>query len=176
MKTNNGCFYVARNDMRIISTENKVIDVHKGDVIMADKIQNETVYFSIKKNHFEFTEKNFELYFAPSSFKHFEFDELPDDKKMSDSQDKICKVLDAMKDLLVYKNQKYGDSALHPNNVFYKGNSTNSILIRLDDKIGRIKNNNGDIRVNDVCDFIGYLTLLLVSMGVDVSEIEKLKD
>ena len=105
--------------------------------------------------------------------KHF----IPDNPvELSNSQSKIAEILDSMKDLLIYKNQKYGDSALNPKNIFYKGDSTNSILIRLDDKLGRIMNNKGEIRTNDVCDLIGYLTLLLVSMSVNPEEIEKLKD
>lgn len=94
---------------------------------------------------------------------------------LTDSQKKITDACDAMKDLLLYKNEKYGDSALSPNNVFYKGDSTNSIKIRLDDKLGRVKNSQ-EIRINDVCDIIGYCTLLLVSMGVTKSDIEFLKD
>ena len=62
-------------------------------------------------------------------------------ESLTQSQKKIVEVCDNMKSLLLYKNQKYGDSALNPNNIFYKGDSTNSIKIRLDDKIGRIKNN-----------------------------------
>lgn len=95
----------------------------------------------------------------------------------SESQEKISMILEKMKDVLLYKNQKYGDSALHPNNVFYKGNSTNSIKIRLDDKLGRIKNNPDDeCKINDVADIIGYCTLLLVSMNVTEEDLEKLKD
>lgn len=97
------------------------------------------------------------------------------DEALTGSQKKIADTCDAMKDLLLYKNEKYGDSALNPNNVFYKGDSTNSIKIRLDDKIGRVKNSQ-EIRINDVCDIIGYCTLLLVSMGVTKSDIELLKD
>lgn len=93
------------------------------------------------------------------------------------TQDKIRMVMDSMKDLLLYKNQKYGDSALKPKNVFYKGDATNSILIRLDDKIGRVTANPDDKpRVNDVCDIIGYCTLLLISMGVTAEDIAKFKD
>ena len=93
------------------------------------------------------------------------------------SKEKIIEIMDSMKDLLLYKNEKYGDSALSPNNIFYKGDSTNSILIRLDDKIGRIKNNPDSLpRMNDVCDIIGYCTLLLVSMGISPEDIENLKD
>lgn len=94
---------------------------------------------------------------------------------LTESQKKIVEVCDSMKDLLLYKNQKYGDSALNPNNIFYKGDSTNSIKIRLDDKIGRIKNCE-ETRVNDVADIIGYCTLLLVSIGATKEDFEKLKD
>lgn len=93
------------------------------------------------------------------------------------TQERIKEITNAMQDLLLYKNEKYGDSALNPNNVFYKGNSTNSILIRLDDKIGRIKSNQEEKpRTNDVADVIGYCTLLLISMGVTAEDIAKFKD
>ena len=93
------------------------------------------------------------------------------------SKDKIIEITNSMQDLLLYKNEKYGDSALSPNNVFYKGDSTNSILIRLDDKIGRIKNNSDSVpRINDVCDVIGYCVLLLASMNVTSEDIAKFKD
>ena len=93
------------------------------------------------------------------------------------NREKIIEITDSMKDLLLYKNEKYGDSALSPNNIFYKGDSTNSILIRLDDKIGRIKNNTElKPRVNDVCDIIGYCVLLLASMNVSSEDISKFKD
>lgn len=93
------------------------------------------------------------------------------------TQQKIHEIMGAMKDLLLYKNQKYGDSAINPKKVFYKGDSTNSILIRLDDKIGRVMSNTEEKpRVNDVCDIIGYCTLLLISMGVTAEDIAKFKD
>ena len=93
------------------------------------------------------------------------------------TQQKILEIMNAMKDLLLYKNQKYGDSAINPKKIFYKGDSTNSILIRLDDKIGRVMSNTEEKpRVNDVCDIIGYCTLLLISMGVTSEDIAKFKD
>ena len=93
------------------------------------------------------------------------------------TQRKIREITDAMKDLLLYKNQKYGDSAINPKKIFYKGDSTNSILIRLDDKLGRVISNTEEKpRVNDVCDIIGYCTLLLISMGVTSEDIAKFKD
>lgn len=92
-----------------------------------------------------------------------------------ESMNKIETICDGMKDLLLYKNEKYGDSALNPKNIFYKGDATNSIKIRLDDKIGRVMNCN-ETRVNDVCDIIGYCVLLLASMDICKEDIEKFKD
>ena len=95
----------------------------------------------------------------------------------TDTQQKFSDVLDGMKSLLLYKNRKYGDSAINPKKIFYKGDSTNSILIRLDDKLGRVMANTDDKpRVNDVADIIGYCTLLLVSMGVTSEDLKKFMD
>ena len=98
-------------------------------------------------------------------------------KITSDVSIRITEILDSMKELLIYKNSHYGNSALSPRNIFYKGCATDSILIRLDDKIGRIiANKNQTPRVNDICDIIGYLTLLLISMNVKSEDIAKMKD
>lgn len=102
------------------------------------------------------------------------FKEL-NDLELSPTQKHIKDICYTISDLLVDKNKKYGNSALEPNNIFYKGDNISSILIRLDDKIGRIKNSE-NLRTNDICDIIGYLVLLLISKKVTVEEIEKLKD
>lgn len=95
----------------------------------------------------------------------------------TETQEKIIAITEAMRNLLLYKNQKYGDSALQPKRVFYKGDAVNSILIRLDDKIGRIMANTESApRINDVADIIGYCTLLLIGMGVKPDDIQKLMD
>ena len=93
------------------------------------------------------------------------------------TQQKIAEITEAIRDLLLYKNQKYGDSALNPKKIFYKGDARNSILIRLDDKLGRIMANaDATPRINDVADIIGYCTLLLIGMGVKPEDIQKLMD
>ena len=95
----------------------------------------------------------------------------------TETQDKIIEITEAMRDLLLYKNQKYGDSALSPKQIFYKGNAVNSILIRLDDKLGRIMaNTESTPRINDVADIIGYCTLLLIGIGAKPEDIQKLMD
>ena len=90
---------------------------------------------------------------------------------------RIAELTDAMKHLLIEKNKRYGNSALEPQNIFYKGSAQSSILIRLDDKLGRIKaNTESEPRINDVADITGYCTLLLISMGVTKEDIEKLEE
>lgn len=98
----------------------------------------------------------------------------------SSTQCKIKEILSAMQDLLLYKNQKYGDSAINPLQVFTKHiqhvePSTAAILVRLDDKLSRVRNAE-ELRINDVSDILGYCTLLLISMGVKPEDIAKFKD
>lgn len=99
---------------------------------------------------------------------------------ITDSQEKIVSICDSMKDLLLYKNGKYGDSALNPLGIFTKhldgcNENTASILVRLDDKLSRVKNAS-ELRINDVADIVGYCTLLLISMGASEDDIAKFKD
>lgn len=95
----------------------------------------------------------------------------------NDTQNKINEIMEAMQDLLLSKNRLYGNSALNPKQIFYKGDAVNSILIRLDDKLGRIMANTDEKpRINDVADIIGYCILLLISMGVDKADIDNLRD
>lgn len=100
--------------------------------------------------------------------------------QLSRSQEKIAEIVNATKDLLLYKNKMYGDSALNPVGIFTKHlksvpENTASILVRLDDKLGRVRNAE-TLRTNDVSDIIGYCTLLLISMGVTKEDIAKFKD
>jgi hypothetical protein len=80
---------------------------------------------------------------------------------MSENIDHVC---EALKHFLGVKNQRYGNSALNPIGVFNKTNDTsNGILVRIDDKLSRIKNSE-TLRKNDVVDLMGYLALLCIKM------------
>ena len=76
----------------------------------------------------------------------------------------IQETCDSLKNLLLYKNEKYGNSGLQPINVFSKQSAETGLLQRLDDKISRIKNSE-ELRKNDIADLFGYLALLCVSKG-----------
>lgn len=79
-----------------------------------------------------------------------------------DTQKKIALVFDGMREVVLEKNKRYGDSALSPLGCFSKVSADESIRIRLDDKLKRIMNAS-ELRKNDVADIIGYLSLLCVS-------------
>ena len=76
----------------------------------------------------------------------------------------IEKICVDIQDLLLKKNQSYGDSALNPVRIFSKASSKEQILVRIDDKLNRIKQGL-DILDKDedvLQDLIGYLILLKV--------------
>lgn len=79
---------------------------------------------------------------------------------------KIAKVCDEIKDLLLSKNQRYGDSALNPIRVFSKASSTDQLLVRIDDKLSRIARGVGLVAEDEdvIQDLIGYLILLKIAM------------
>lgn len=79
-------------------------------------------------------------------------------------QDQIKRVFDSMRDVVLEKNRRYGDSALTPLGIFSKGTAESNICNRLDDKLSRIKNS-PELRKNDISDMIGYLSLYCVSKG-----------
>lgn len=78
------------------------------------------------------------------------------------TSEKIFQICDSICSLLQYKNEKYGDSALNPINIFSKQDDLNSLLIRMDDKLSRVKNST-ELRKNDCGDLLGYLILICAS-------------
>lgn len=86
--------------------------------------------------------------------------------ELSDTQLQIASVCDDIKELLLEKNRKYGDSALNPNRIFSKADAVEQILVRIDDKLNRIQKGAG-LLANDedvVSDLIGYLVLLKIAL------------
>ena len=76
----------------------------------------------------------------------------------------IAKICDDIRDLLLRKNQAYGNSALEPIRVFSKASSCEQILVRIDDKLNRIKQGANILSEDEdvLQDLIGYLILLKV--------------
>tara|TARA_B100000927_G_scaffold186234_1_gene150033 strand:- start:372 stop:698 length:327 start_codon:yes stop_codon:yes gene_type:complete len=88
---------------------------------------------------------------------------VPDDER-GRTESLIAEICNDIRDLLLAKNRAYGNSALKPIRVFSKANAKEQLLVRLDDKLNRIKQGN-DILESDedvITDLIGYLVLLRV--------------
>ena len=85
---------------------------------------------------------------------------------MSESETKISGVCDDIKELLIHKNRKYGNSALKPCRVFSKSSPVEQLLVRIDDKLNRIMQGAGLLAEDEdvVNDLIGYLVLLKIGM------------
>ena len=77
--------------------------------------------------------------------------------------EQVYKVLSEITEMLIAKNQKYGNSALEPLGVFSQLSAKEGLLVRIDDKLKRIKNGSLDKDDEDVInDLIGYLVLLKI--------------
>lgn len=74
----------------------------------------------------------------------------------------IKETCDTIKNMLLDKNRKYGDSALNPVNIFFKGTAEDALKIRMDDKLSRIANQQPDEDEDAIDDLIGYLILYKV--------------
>ena len=83
-----------------------------------------------------------------------------------DTQTHIALVCDQIKELLIEKNKKYGDSALNPARIFSKADTTEQILVRIDDKLNRIQKGAGLLENDEdvINDLIGYLVILKISL------------
>ena len=88
---------------------------------------------------------------------------------MNETEQKISVICDDIKELLIHKNRKYGNSALKPNRIFSKSSATEQLLVRIDDKLNRIMKGAGLLATDEdvVNDLIGYLVLLKISMTSD---------
>jgi hypothetical protein len=86
----------------------------------------------------------------------------------------VEEVLEQIQKMLIDKNRKYGNSALEPLGVFSQLSAKEGLLIRIDDKLKRIKN--GSLEKDDedvVNDLIGDLVLLKI-LGNEESKYDEL--
>lgn len=81
------------------------------------------------------------------------------------TKDDIKRICDNTKNLLIKKNEAYGDSALNPIGIFGNKDAVVSLGARMDDKIMRLKSLgiNKD-SVDTLYDLHGYITLLIIAL------------
>lgn len=93
----------------------------------------------------------------------FNEDKQPNNE-LTNVQQEISNLCDEIKEMLLDKNRKYGNSALEPTRVFSKASNVEQIKVRLDDKISRLKNQQIDEDEDVINDLIGYLILLKIAL------------
>lgn len=87
-------------------------------------------------------------------------------KQLTEAQQAIAEVCDKIKELLIEKNRKYGNSALDPVRVFSKASPEEQMLVRMDDKLSRIRNRQNDDDEDPFVDLVGYLVLYLANKEI----------
>lgn len=81
---------------------------------------------------------------------------------MIETKQIIAEVCDEIKEFLIEKNRKYGDSAVKPVRIFSKSDNLEQIRVRIDDKLNRLINQQNDEDEDVINDLIGYLILYKV--------------
>lgn len=77
--------------------------------------------------------------------------------------EEVYQVLSEITEMLIAKNQKYGNSAIEPLGIFSDLSPEEGLKVRIDDKLKRIKN--GSLQKDDedvINDLIGYLVILKI--------------
>lgn len=78
-------------------------------------------------------------------------------------RERIALVCDEIKDLLIQKNEAYGNSAADPVRIFSRVDAVEQINVRIDDKLSRIARGTAEAKTQVVedteLDLIGYLIL-----------------
>ena len=90
------------------------------------------------------------------------------------TKDKIKLKCQEIEDLLIQKNDAYGDSALNPVGIFSSLKASEAIRIRLDDKLKRIANVGLNDETEDtLMDCAGYMVLLMIANDNESNNIQE---
>ena len=84
--------------------------------------------------------------------------------QITQTQTDIACICDEIRELLLEKNRKYGDSALNPVRIFSKASVLEQLKVRMDDKLSRLRNAQDDEDEDPTTDLIGYLILYKVAL------------
>lgn len=81
----------------------------------------------------------------------------------ADAQRLIAEECDALKAMLLEKNRKYGNAALEPIRIASRASPVEQLLVRIDDKISRLRSAQEDEDEDVWNDLAGYIVLLRVA-------------
>ena len=73
----------------------------------------------------------------------------------------VTRCVGTVTDMLLKKNEAYGNSALNPVRIFSKASPREQLLVRIDDKLSRVKRGKS-AGEDTILDLIGYFILLWI--------------
>lgn len=79
------------------------------------------------------------------------------------AQELIAIECDQLREMLLEKNRRYGNSALDPVRLFSRADPVEQILVRIDDKLSRLRAMEPDDTEDVEHDLMGYLVLLRIA-------------
>ena len=77
--------------------------------------------------------------------------------------DRVDGITRNVANMLKEKNRSYGNSALDPLRIFSKATPVEQILVRIDDKLSRLKRGDNRFQEDTILDLLGYLVLLIIA-------------
>ncbi len=91
-------------------------------------------------------------------------------------EEDLDSVLTEIRDLLIKKNRSYGNSFAEPVRIFAKNVSPgDQILVRIDDKLARLKSGTDEFDEDTVLDTLGYLILWRIARIINARYVKKEK-
>lgn len=92
------------------------------------------------------------------------------EETLTQTQQEIVALGEEIVALLISKNRKYGDSALHPTRIFSRASTIEQINVRIDDKLSRVMSGQVDDDEDIDLDFVGYLFLRILAKRREKNE------
>ena len=80
-----------------------------------------------------------------------------------ETRSRIKELMEELSEMLIEKNNAYGDSALDPTRIFSKADNIEQLYVRIDDKLSRVQRGYEYPGDDTIKDLIGYLVLLLIA-------------
>lgn len=78
-------------------------------------------------------------------------------------RDEVTQETAEIREMLILKNEAYGNSALDPVRIFSDASPEEQLLVRIDDKLSRLQRGSEYADEDTVTDLIGYLILLKIA-------------
>lgn len=82
------------------------------------------------------------------------------------TEKQIERIFDEVRDMVMQKNEQYGDSVLDPVRIFSRADISEQIMVRLDDKLSRLARGNDSMEADEDIfkDIMGYCAFAIIAI------------